>query len=114
MTMAQSRDCLGGELLEPKKWVHRFNATEGILRVQIYEDQGDGYSEEHSRFLPDAYLDEEQVEFTLSVSGNVRQLRIDPALCPCVCKLQELTFNGAAVSLQDKKVFVTNGKLMKS
>lgn len=114
MSMAQIRDCLGGELLEPKKWVHRFKATEGILRVQIYEDQGDGYSEEHSRFLPDAYLDEEQVEFTLSVSGNVRQLRIDPALCPCVCKLQELTFNGAAVSLQDKKVFVTNGKLMKS
>lgn len=114
MSMAQIRDCLGGELLEPKKWVHRFKATEGILRVQIYEDQGDGYSEEHSRFLPDAYLDEEQVEFTLTVSGNVRQLRIDPALCPCVCKLQELTFNGAAVSLQDKKVFTTNGKLMKS
>lgn len=114
MSMAQIRDCLGGELLEPKKWVHRFKATEGILRVQIYEDQGDGYSEEHSRFLPDAYLDEEQVEFTLTVSGNVRQLRIDPALCPCVCKLQELTFNGAAVPLQDKKVFVTNGKLMKS
>ena len=114
MSMAQIRDCLGGELLEPKKWVHRFQATEGILRVQIYEDQGDGYSEEHSRFLPDAYLDEEQVEFTLAVSGNVRQLRIDPALCPCVCKLQELTFNGAAVPLQDKKVFVTNGKLMKS
>ena len=114
MSMAQIRDCLGGELLEPKKWVHRFQATEGILRVQIYEDQGNGYSEEHSRFLPDAYLDEEQVEFTLAVSGNVRQLRIDPALCPCVCKLQELTFNGAAVPLQDKKVFVTNGKLMKS
>ena len=114
MSMAQIRDCLGGELLEPKKWVHRFKATEGILRVQIYEDQGNGYSEEHSRFLPDAYLDEEQVEFTLAVSGNVRQLRIDPALCPCVCKLQELTFNGAAVPLQDKKVFVTNGKLMKS
>lgn len=114
MSMAQIRDCLGGELLEPKKWVHRFKATEGILRVQIYEDQGDGYSEEHSRFLPDAYLDEEQVEFTLEVSGNVRQLRIDPALCPCVCKVQEMTFNGGAVPLQDKKVFVTNGKLMKS
>ena len=114
MSMAQIRDCLGGDILEPEKWVHKFKATEGILRVQIYEDQGAGYSEEHSRFLPDAYLDEEQVEFTLAVSGNVRQLRIDPALCPCVCKLQELTFNGAAVPLQDKKVFLTNGKLMKS
>ena len=114
LSMAQLRDLLGGDILEPEEWIHKFKSTKGILRVQIYEDCGSGYSEQTSRFLKDVYQGEEQVEFTLPVSGNVKQLRIDPALCSCVCKIQEMTFNGVAVPLQNKKVFAVNGKLMKA
>lgn len=114
LSMAQMRNLVGGDILEPKKWAHKFKTTEGIFRVQIYEDAGNGYSEENSRFLPNAYQSEDEVEFTVQVNGSVKQLRIDPALCPCVCKLQELTFNGKEIPLQDKKIFVTNGKTLKA
>lgn len=119
MSMAQLRERLGGEILEPVKWIHKFKSTENILRVQLYEDCGEGFSEENSRFLPDAYLDEQQVEFTVPVEGAVKRLRIDPALCPCVCKIRELTLNGEPISFGRpaasgrRRVMETNGSVMK-
>lgn len=50
-------------------------------------------------------------EFTLD--GNVRSVRIDPALCPCVCKVREFTFNGKPVSVNDKKRVSVNGRLLR-
>ncbi len=119
MSMAQLRERLGGEILEPVKWIHKFKSTENILRVQLYEDCGEGFSEENSRFLPDAYLDEQQMEFTVPVGGAVKRLRIDPALCPCVCKIRELTLNGEPISFGRpaasgrRRVMETNGSVLK-
>lgn len=112
-SMAQLRDLVGGELLTPYKWVHKFQSAENALRVQIYEDTGRGYSEEESRFLRDAYVSEQQVEFETSVSGDVRMLRIDPAMDFCLVKLQELRFNGETVNAEDKKLVTTNGRMVR-
>ena len=35
-------------------------------------------------------------------------------MCSCMCKVRELTLNGQPVPLQEKKVFFTNGKIVKS
>lgn len=113
LSMAQLRDRIGGDLLKPTDWVHRFRTSENVLRVQIYEDRGNGFSEEESYFLQDAYAGEELVETEFTLDGNVRSVRIDPALCPCVCKVREFTFNGKPVSVNDKKRVSVNGRLLR-
>lgn len=113
LSMAQLRDRIGGDLLKPTDWVQRFRSSENVLRVQIYEDRGKGFSEEESYFLQDAYVGEELVETEFTLDGNVRSVRIDPALCPCVCKVREFTFNGKPVSVSDKKRVGVNGRLLR-
>ena len=46
--------------------------------------------------------------------GNVHYLRLDPAMCACVCKIRELTMNGQPVPVQEKKIVTANGKILKS
>lgn len=113
LSMAQLRERIGGELLKPTEWVHRFKASENVLRVQIYEDRGSGFSEEESYFLHGAYISEELAEMEFTLDGNVRSVRIDPAMCPCVCKVREFTFNGRTVSVNDKKRVGVNGRLLR-
>ena len=110
-SMAQMRDLIGNRVLEPGKMIDRMQDMAGISRVQVYEDDGKGFSEENSYFVKDAYVGEQDVEVTLSVDGNVQILRIDPAMTSCVVTVEELLFNGAPVPTQDKKIFYTNGKV---
>ena len=112
-SMAQIRELLGYKLMVPQKWIHKFQSAESLMRVQIYEDTGAGYSEAQSCFIPEAYQGEQLVEFTYEVSGDVKILRIDPAMDCCMCKILEMTFNGEAVPLQKKKMLITNGRVAK-
>ena len=111
--MGEIRNLIGYKLLEPRKWIHKFQSAEGALRVQVYEDTGVGYSEEQSGFIQDAYQGEQLVEFTYEVSGNVRMLRIDPAMDSCVCRILEMTFNGERVPLEKRKMMIVNGRVAK-
>lgn len=112
-SMAQIRDSIGHDVLIPEKWVHKFKETEGIARVQIYQDTGSGYSEEESKFLQDVWQNERLVEFELPVSGDVHMLRIDPGMEPCICKLLELTFNGIPIPVEKKGILTVNGNRIK-
>lgn len=113
-SMTQLRDKVGGEILIPEKWIHKFKEMEGVARIQIYRDTGNGYREEESEFLQDVWQSEQLVEFTLPVSGDVRMLRIDPGMEPCICKLLELTFNGLPVPVDKKGIVAVNGKTVNS
>ncbi len=113
-SMAVMRELIGNRLLEPVKWLKHFADNELVNRVQIYEDCGQGYQEEASYFVQDAYQGEHHIELELSVSGNVRMLRIDPAMDSCMVKLEEVTFNGVPVELQNKKNLLINGRIVKS
>ena len=112
-SMAEIRNLIGYKLMEPQKWIHKFQSTEGVMRVQVYEDTGAGYSEDQSCFIQDAYQGEQLVEFSYEVSGNVRMLRIDPAMDSCVCKILEMTFNGETVPLEKRKMMIVNGRVAK-
>ncbi len=81
--------------------------------VQIYEDRGEGFSENRSYFVRDAYVGTQEAELTLSVEGSVKRLRIDPAMEPCAVRLLEISFNGREIPLREKKVVSTNGKDLK-
>lgn len=112
-SMAELRNLLGNRLMQPLKWLEKLEAGALINRVQIYEDRGSGFSEEESYFVPDAYQGEQEIELELKVDGNVQALRIDPSMDSCVVKILEMTWNGQHVPLQNKKIFTTNGKLLK-
>lgn len=111
--MAEMRDKIGYRMMAPRKWIDRYQDSERVNRVQVYEDKGKGYSEEESYFVSEAYQGENLIEMELSVGGDVRLLRIDPAFGPCAVKLREMTFNGKAVPLDKRKVLYANGRVMK-
>ena len=111
MSMSQLRNLIGGNIYQPEKWIEKFQSNAGKERVQIYEDKGKGYSEEESYFVTDAFVGEHSLELNLKVSGDVRQLRIDPAMDSCICKIKEFTLNGISIPLKDRKVVTMNGRL---
>lgn len=113
LSMGEMRNRIGYQVIRPVKWVDSFKANQMVNRVQIYEDKGAGFSEELSYFVPDAYLDEQDIEIEIKVDGDVRNLRIDPAFDSCVVRIEELLFNGKAVPLTNKKVFCSNGRMLR-
>ena len=113
MAMTQIHDLIGCRVMVPQKWIEKYADSGNVNRVQIYEDRGNGYSEEESYFVRDAYQGENLIELELKVSGDVRQLRIDPAFDSCVVRIQEMTFNGEAVPFDRRKVLIVNGRIAK-
>lgn len=81
-------------------------------RIQVYIDNGNGYSEQNSRYIPDVYKDKNHIEADIEFDGNVKMLRIDPADFRSVVKINELVINGINV-LTNKKLIQTNGKTIK-
>ncbi|MCH5274555.1 MAG: class I SAM-dependent methyltransferase [Lachnospiraceae bacterium] len=112
-SMIEIRDLIGNRLLQPMKWLEKLEAGALAGRVQIYEDRGSGFSEDASYFVSDAYQGEQEIELELKVDGNVKSLRIDPAMDACTVRIVELTWNGTKIPLQNKKIFTTNGKSLK-
>ncbi len=110
-SMSEMREAIGYKVMEPQKWVHKFDDSSMKERIQIYEDRGNGYQEEESYFVKDAYEGENRIRLELSVDGNVTMLRMDPAMDYCAVKFTELLFNGVPIE-PDKKRVLTNGRRM--
>ena len=109
--MAEIRDMIGYRVMTPQKWIDRYQDSERINRVQVYEDRGQGCSEANSYFVQDAYQGDGIIELELDVSSDVKLLRVDPAFDCCVVKILELTFNGERIPLEKRKVLTANGKI---
>ena len=45
-SMSEMREAIGYRVMEPQKWVHKFDDSSMKERIQIYEDRGSGYQEE--------------------------------------------------------------------
>lgn len=109
-SMAQIRELIGYPVMEPQKWIHRYEDSGNVNRVQIYEDTGAGFQEESSYFVPEAYQGENLIRLELKVSQNVKTLRIDPGMDSCMVKILEMTFNGVRVPLTKRRVLTVNGR----
>ena len=112
-SMAQIRDLIGYRMMTPQKWIDRYEDSEAVNRVQVYEDYGDGFKEEESYFVPEAYQGENSIALALSVDRNVKVLRVDPAFSACIVEMEEMTWNGETVPLDKNKLFAVNGKIAK-
>lgn len=112
-SMGEIRAAIGTYSVDPKKLMEKHLQEILDKRIQIYVDEGNGFSEENSYYLPDIYIDEYTIEAEVPFDGNVTALRIDPADRPCTVKLLELSVNHTVVPVTRKNV-QTNGKTMKS
>ena len=111
-SMAQLRDLIGKKIFEPKNWLQYYENKGNVMRVQIYEDMGNGFLEEHSYFVNNAYQGKNHIHFTATAGNQVKKLRIDPAMCSCVVKINEVLLNGNKIAL-GRKVLTTNGQKTK-
>ena len=110
-SMAQIRDDIGYSVVEPVKWIARYQDCADVNRVQIYEDRGNGYSEDASYFVADAYRGDQLIDFTVAVDKAVKVLRIDPSMDFCIVKIKEMTWNGVRIDAGNKRLLVANGKV---
>ena len=110
-TLTELRDLIGEKIFQPLRWLESLEKEEGKDRVQIYPDDGNGYREETSFFVHDAYVGEQEVELKIAVDGNIRNLRIDPAMESCIVRMEEFLFNGETIPFQNKKAVTSNGKI---
>ena len=110
LAMAEIRDRIGNRVMVPQKWIHKYQGSEKVNCVQIYEDRGKGYSEEESYFVEDACQEENLIDLELRADEDVQLLRIDPAMYSCMVKILELTLNGEPIPLTKKKNIQVNGK----
>ena len=113
-SMAEMREKIGCRVMNPQDWIDRYQDSEEVNRVQIYEDRGKGYSEEDSYFVREAYQGDWMIEMELKVGGDVEMLRIDPGMYPCLVKIREMTFNGTGVPLRKRRLLYANGSIVKS
>lgn len=112
-SMAEIRELIGHRIVKPLQNINQNQDAEFIERVQIYEDLGNGYSEDNSYFIPDAYLNSREISFEIKVSGDVKMLRIDPSMDACIVKLRGLFWNGERIPVENRKVLIPNGKIAK-
>lgn len=114
LSLAEMRERIGCRVMKPLDWVEKYQDSQEVNRVQIYEDKGQGYSEEDSYFVREAYQGDWLIDLELKVGGDVNMLRIDPGMYPCAVKVKEMSFNGATVPLHKRKLLYANGTIVKA
>ncbi|MFI3200459.1 MAG: class I SAM-dependent methyltransferase [Eubacteriales bacterium] len=79
------------------------------MSIQIYEDYGEGYQEENSYFSQSSVVGGNTI--VLEVESEVRSIRMDPCMVPCLVQILDLKWNGKSVPKLWKKL-QTNGYLI--
>lgn len=121
MSMGLLRNLIGNPVLNPLGiGVERIEETTVNL-VQIYEDDGNGFSEENSFMLNEkkgaikknAKAGRENITFELHFSKEIKAVRIDPDHAPCLVTVETALWNGQKLPFKGRGKFSTNGKVMK-
>ncbi len=112
-SLEQLRVALGNRMWQPQRALEAYPDSADVTRVQIYEDCGEGYKEEQSYFVRDAYLSDKDAVIDVQVGSAVKMLRIDPSMCSCIVKMKKLTLNGIDIPWRGRKQLIVNGTLLK-
>lgn len=111
MSMEEIRDVIDQPIYALSELPMLSPAEKQKEKVQIYEDKGDGFSEEQSFFLEESsgvvYSGTER-KFQLVFGGERRALRIDPCSDFCIVYLKEILWNDKPVPVKGKGIS-TNG-----
>ena len=125
MSVGMIRNLIGNPIYNPLGLdMGEAESTESNL-VQIYTDNGDGFSEENSFMLAEKRgavqkeegAGKENISFTLRFGANIKAVRIDPDHEPCIVTIEKALWNGKKLPLRViKKIgcFSLNGKSLKN
>ena len=81
--------------------------------VQVFEDMGEGYSQEHSRYLRDAYTADDRICAEIRCAAGTKGIRLDPAEMPCLARLEAVTWRDRKLTpAQLARAVVTNGEVL--
>ncbi|WP_081671262.1 SAM-dependent methyltransferase [Butyrivibrio sp. XBB1001] len=102
---------IGRKVLVPKELAATSQAARPDDCIQIYLDEGNGYSEEDSIFPEEQYDEKNTVSLDIRVDAKCKTVRIDPAFAPCLVTIVSATWNGEAFadSVSDVSIHPVNG-----
>ncbi len=89
---------IGRKILVPKELLGSANAARPDDCVQVYLDEGEGYSEDDSFFPEEQYDEKNEITLDLRISGDCRTVRVDPAFAPCIVTILDATWNDKPIS----------------
>lgn len=75
--------------------VKNFN-EENRNEIQIFNDYGDGYSEENSYYIYSSF--KHSIEFEIDLDENIKAIRFDPGRESCIVKIMKVIGEGAFFS----------------
>lgn len=111
MSMVEIRNAIANPVVPVIPFAHRYMEEEHRNRIQIYEDCGEGFSEETSYFLAQGYREKEPLTIELETKAECRAIRIDPSLDYCIVRVIALWVDEKEVLLHEKDV-ILNGNLI--
>ena len=97
-SMVELWKALGRKTIVPKELRGGAEAARPDDCVQVYTDDGNGYSEDDSFFPEEVYDDNNIIRLDLRVSDECRILRVDPAFAPCIVTIKDALWNGKPIS----------------
>lgn len=97
LSMAELYDRMGMPVTPIREFVLAEQAMEAVRRFQVYIDRGEGFSEEQSFFMRDAYADKNRLNVRIPFAKEVQALRLDPAMVPCLLYDVKICINGSCV-----------------
>jgi SAM-dependent methyltransferase len=98
MSMVEIFKKIGRKVIVPKELTSSVTAARPDDCVQIYLDEGEGYSEEDSIFPEEQYDENNIINLDIRVSADCRKVRVDPAFAPCIVTILKATWNGKSLS----------------
>ena len=113
MSMPQLRELIGGAIIVPQKSLLAKEEGTEKKRVQIYYDEGEGFSESNSFFIGSPYDAAGSLVIELDLPSAVKTIRIDPGMLPCITTIKEAVLNGELLTITDSKVCTVNGKAVR-
>ena len=96
---------IGRKVIVPKELSKSADAARAADCVQVYFDEGFGYSEDDSIFPEEQYDDKNEISLDIPVDSRCKVLRLDPAFAPCMVTVIEAAWNG--LSIEDGSADIT-------
>ncbi len=97
-SMVEIWKSIGRRVTVPKELLGSTEAARPDDCIQIYMDEGEGYSEDSSIFPEEQYDEKNIVNLDIRVSGNCNVVRVDPAFAPCIVTILDASWNDKQIS----------------
>lgn len=120
LSMGIIRNLIGNPVLNPLGPNGNYGEENSVNPVQIYMDNGNGFSEENSFMLMEKRgavkknpeKGRENITFTLEFGSDIKAVRIDPEQEACMVTVDSILWNGKPLPLKGRGKFSCNGRTL--